>query len=731
MVKNWKTLRKLIGNTESTGDLFLSLIGEDGQIQSANTHMQRKLDIANPRNTPINFFDLVHPIHVDEFRKTLTQACASQIANTVEVYIKNGQYHAMKWEVNCLEEEGAKKTYLCVGYELLDEQRWQQFNRLVQKHHQLILEGFSGIIFHDKNGELIAANHKTTDIFNTTLERLYQLRDIRQLWNEQWKITDVTGEKVMFDDTPFMMALKTGEPQKKTLVIRLLDGEERWVLFHSQVLKEEDADAQISVVSSIIDVTKERRLSVQLKERDALLDAFLQQTPHLAWVIDEDAILKFASVAFCKYFGICERTSIGKKVTDLVPEAVTEAVYKYHIEALETGDAVDTTQQVKLADGNTILYHINLFPIRTPTGKKLLGGQAVSLPDKSRLEKELRLTHERLLHFSRATSDAIWEWDMQTGQIFRNEALMAMIGYHLDNSKGLSWWLRRIHPDDRNRVGDKVKEATDNHAQSWQDQYRFKCADGNYKHIEDKGFVVYENGLPVRMIGSLQNVSERKELEGLLADERLERQKEISETIIRVQEKERSRIGHELHDNVNQILSTATLFVDMLKTKDKDQQQVKEKSIEYLKMAVEEIRKLSKELVTPHLKDEKLTDSIQRLVYDTELAGEIKISFVHDLETELLSPGKKLTLFRIVQEQLKNILTHSKAKGMNIFLQVKGDKVQLVIHDNGVGFDPGQTHQGIGLSSIHERAQFYNGTVEIQSAAGKGCRLEVSIPAFD
>jgi signal transduction histidine kinase len=68
---------------------------------------------------------------------------------------------------------------------------------------------------------------------------------------------------------------------------------------------------------------------------------------------------------------------------------------------------------------------------------------------------------------------------------------------------------------------------------------------------------------------------------------------------------------------------------------------------------------------------------------------------------------------------------------MNIFLQVKGDKVQLVIQDNGVGFDPGQTHQGIGLSSIHERAQFYNGTVEIQSAAGKGCRLEVSIPAFD
>ena len=66
---------------------------------------------------------------------------------------------------------------------------------------------------------------------------------------------------------------------------------------------------------------------------------------------------------------------------------------------------------------------------------------------------------------------------MQTGQIFRNETLMEMIGYQQDNSKGLSWWLRRIHPEDRNRLADKIKEATDNVQQSWQDQYRFKCAD--------------------------------------------------------------------------------------------------------------------------------------------------------------------------------------------------------------------------------------------------------------
>ncbi|MEI2737935.1 MAG: PAS domain-containing protein [Chitinophagaceae bacterium] len=150
---------------------------------------------------------------------------------------------------------------------------------------------------------------------------------------------------------------------------------------------------------------------------------------------------------------------------------------------------------------------------------------------------------KRLLLLSRTTSDAIWEWDMQSGQIFRNDALMDMIGYQLEQTKGLSWWLRRIHPEDRNRVSDKVKDTTEKNLQSWEDEYRFKCADGNYKHMHDKGYVVYENGLPVKMIGSLQDVTNIKELENQLMEEKLQRQKEISETVFRVQEKERTRIG--------------------------------------------------------------------------------------------------------------------------------------------------------------------------------------------
>lgn len=458
----------------------------------------------------------------------------------------------------------------------------------------------------------------------------------------------------------------------------------------------------------------------------------MQHILSLAWVIDEDTRLISASDSFYKHFNLSADNCVGKKVSNFIPSTFLRAVYDKHIKVLSTNQPVDTVKQVQWANGDQFNFQINIFPLACPhSGKRLLAGQAVNVPDSTSLEKELRQAKERIVYLTSATSDAIWEWDMQSGQIFRNETLMQMIGYQWDNSKGLSWWLRRIHPEDRDRVSDKVREATDNYRKSWEDEYRFKCADGSYKDVQDRGFVVYENGLPVKMIGSLQDVSPLKQLQNELADERLQRQKEIAETVIRAQEKEKTRIGHELHDNVNQILLTAKLFIDKIQVCKDDQQGFKEKGYDYISLAIEEIRKLSKELVAPQLKEESLIGNIQTLIKDIQLAGAMNIHFRHNGNIEQLSSGKKITLFRIVQEQLKNILKHSQASLTQISIFNSEGILELSIEDNGNGFDPRQTYQGIGFSNIRERTEFYNGDVAVVAAPGKGCRLTVSLPGVD
>jgi PAS domain S-box-containing protein len=728
MAKQWTALKNLISSEELQKNPFLTLINREGRMLCANSAMQRSLHLDNPRHTSVNFFNLLHPDHISLFRDAINESHTGNPASCTELYLKNGYYHPMKWAVKYFDNPESGPQYLCLGYKLVDDQRLEQFNRLGEKNYQLFVEGLNaGVVFQDSNGELIAANSKAAEIYNTTLERLYELHNIESLWNSVWKVTTEAGDPVLFTDTPFMVALRTGKAQSEVLNVRLHNGEHRLIHFNSQPLFD-NGTTPFSVVTNIADVTREKQLSGQVLERDILFRSFLGKTPNLAWVLDESAALQFASGSFYKYFGLREEQALNKNIFDLVPPSVADALYGKHVLVMETGQPVEVVEKVKWADGTNFIFHVNIFLVPGINGKKMVGGHAVNLADKYAVEKQLREANERLLLLSRATSDAIWEWDMQTGYIFRNDVLMDMIGYQLDDGKGLSWWLRRIHPDDRNRVTDKIKDATDKGHHSWEDEYRFRCSDGQYKHIQDRGYVVYENGLPVKMIGSLQDVTDLKKLENELVEEKLQRQKEISEMVIRVQEKERTRIGHELHDNVNQILSTTKMFIEMLTPQSDDEKKIKAKSIEYILSSIEEIRKLSKELVVPTLGEKGLVDSIYSLIEDIQFSSPLRIRFLHDTENDMLSPGKKITVFRIVQEQMKNILKYSKAKQVDICLRSRNTDIELVIKDDGIGFDPKQTHRGIGLSNIHDRTRFYNGTVDIQTSPGNGCLVTITLP---
>ena len=450
----------------------------------------------------------------------------------------------------------------------------------------------------------------------------------------------------------------------------------------------------------------------------------------MIWVVDEDASLVFANRVFFEYFRLTE-DALNRKISEIMPLEVADALYEKHQKVLQTGKPCKTNEKGKMADGSPAMFHITIFPVENIKGRKMLGGIAINYADEYNAEKKLAKVTERLKNITRITSDAIWEWDMLSGDIFRNEKLVEMTGYLPKEHAGLAWWLTRVHPEDRNQLTDTLKDVTDNGLQSWESEYRFLCADGEYKNMLDRGFVIYEKGMPVKMIGSLTDITDAKMMENLLIEEKLRQFKNISETALRVQEQESSRLVREMHDNVNQILSTIKMFIGLLTPANAEEKEVKQKAIEYSILAIEEIRKLSREMVAPQLDGGSLTDNIQKLVADIKLSAAIKIKFTHDSENELLSPGKKLTLFRIAQEQLKNILKYSQAKQVDIFLQIKNEQVQLIVKDDGVGFDMKKTNTGVGLASIRDRAKYYNGKMEINTAPGKGCEVIVNIPLLD
>ena len=136
--------------------------------------------------------------------------------------------------------------------------------------------------------------------------------------------------------------------------------------------------------------------------------------------------------------------------------------------------------------------------------------------------------------------------------------------------------------------------------------------------------------------------------------------------------------------------------------------------------AIEEIRKLSKNLETQSIKDLGLCGSIRVLLEDAMTVNPIKFEFVHhEISEDDLNEKLKLNIFRIVQEQLHNIIKHSKATRAAVYLDGNTNEVELLISDNGQGFDISRQKMGLGIKNIIARAETHHGKVTIDSAPGK------------
>jgi PAS domain S-box-containing protein len=345
-------------------------------------------------------------------------------------------------------------------------------------------------------------------------------------------------------------------------------------------------------------------------------------------------------------------------------------------------------------------------------------------------ENELKKSNDRFYYASQITSDAIWDVDLETMDIYRSEAFSRLSGYTREEiGANLDWWFNKVHPDDRARVRRKVNEHIEKRLERWEDEYRFECADGNFKYLCDSGIILYRQGKPLRILGAIRDLTEQKKLEKQLLEEQAQRHKAITQASIEAQEHEKTHISRELHDNVNQILMSAKLFMDTAKRNSAEAEPLIEKAIEYQLLALQEIRKLSKNLSTTHIKTVGLRESVNDIIENLKLLN-LEVEFIFNNEVEKkLSDDQRLMLFRVIQEQTNNIIKYAKAERVWILINETGGVISVVIRDDGVGFDPeDKVEKGIGFINITSRVSIHNGTVKITAAPGQGCQLELSFP---
>ena len=351
-------------------------------------------------------------------------------------------------------------------------------------------------------------------------------------------------------------------------------------------------------------------------------------------------------------------------------------------------------------------------------------------------DQPLRIRNELYRFITEVTNDCLWEWDIQAGEIFWIDGgHKRVFGYPIENALiPKSFWESRLHPDDKKRIFTRLdKIIADASVCEWEDEYRFQKANGDYACVHDRAHIIYDaDKKAARMIGATQDITQKILLEKQLIKERLAKQKEITSAVMTALENERAYIGEELHDNLGQILVVANMYMQMAKVRDKNWELYIEKSCGFIKNVIEEIRKISKKLVIPGTSIIGLFDNISNLLHDLAIVHPIKIEFhKHDLREDELDENLQLTIYRIVQEQMNNILKHANATRAVIDLSRQTNQIILLISDNGNGCDILKEKKGVGIININSRAELYNGYVRIASKPGEGYELKVVLSPDD
>ena len=234
----------------------------------------------------------------------------------------------------------------------------------------------------------------------------------------------------------------------------------------------------------------------------------------------------------------------------------------------------------------------------------------------------------------------------------------------------------------------------------------------------------------VHVICSFADITEQRKLSQQLTEQEIQKQKLITQATIDAQEKERQEIGKELHDNINQQLTTTRLYLEVAREKaGPELRDLINTAHKNLASIVREIRQMSQSLVPPTLGDIGLVESVQELCDALKRTHSFQVDFQHRHFSESgLPENMKLMIFRIIQEQVNNIARHAGAQQISIRMQSDAEFIVFHIEDDGQGFDPQQYKKGLGLKNMINRASLFNGRVEVRSAPGKGCSIGVTIP---
>lgn len=310
----------------------------------------------------------------------------------------------------------------------------------------------------------------------------------------------------------FDACVRDGKPYDEELQIITARGRRVWVRTIGHAVRDSSGKI-IKVQGSFQDITETKRAWQEVNRLAERLMTILESITDAFFTVDRDWHFTYLNQEAERLLQ-CQRDDLlGKVIWAEFPEAIHSTFYSEYHRAIADNCTVEFEEYFGPLD---LWVEVNAYP-----SEEGLAVYFRDITERKAAQEAMRESEERFRIISKATADAVWDWDMKTDSMWWNDGIRTLFGYSPDEIEpDITSWTNRLHPDEKDRIMKEVDRALKSGAESWSAEYRFRRKDGSYAYVWDRSFILRdESGKAVRMLGGKNDITESKLQQAKLAQQ--------------------------------------------------------------------------------------------------------------------------------------------------------------------------------------------------------------------
>ena len=522
------------------------------------------------------------------------------------------------------------------------------------------------------------------------------------------------------------------------------NGEWKWISWTpSEIISD---DGIISLFG--LDITDRKNYEKELKSYNNQINNILNSITDGFFSVTKDWIVTYWNKEAENLLRINKELILGNNLWDYFAEDKNSLPFKKYSEAIKTGKKVSFQDYFELYD---TWFEVNAYPSET--------GLSVYFKDitiKKRIEEEIKTAKERYDIITKVTHEAIYDWDIPADTLEWSEAYFASFGYPIPPlEKGLEHWENQLHPEDKEKVVASLDAALNNHSVNvWEYEYRLVKANKEISIVIDRGLITRNNeGMPIRMIGSLQDISQLKE--NTVTLEKLNAKLKTHAKELVASNAELEQFAYIASHDLQEPLRMVTSFLSQLNKKYKDE--LDPKAQQYIYYATDGAVRMRQILL-----DLLEYSRVGRMNYQLkEIDLNIMLVDITKLHKDLISEANGKIIYknlpkiyaassplqRVLSNLITNALKYQKKNTnaeINIDVLEKDEFWQINVQDNGIGIEEQffekifvvfqrlhskeqYTGTGIGLAICRKIVENHGGKIWVTSKINEGSTFHITI----